>query len=226
MTIGGGALLGAYLGSAVFPGIGTALGAGIGALIGVGASIARMFVKSPEEKMAAKIKTAYGLEVKDRAFLSQLVQIAKGSYGGDFDMAIHSPQVRELLDIYAQMTGQAFKGAAPKVTPVELVQAGGMLYQSPTYKNGTPYSFAGPLSTFGGGSALDTLSGGLSSGAPLNLTIKLDGPATADLMQGVAVEVIVRNPQAVQTASNKATSSSYGRFSAGANLLDPLAARI
>jgi hypothetical protein len=43
------------------------------------------------------------------------------------------------------------------------------------------------------------------------LVIQLDGPATTALLRGEAVQAIIENPRAVQTASLSAAKSNAGR---------------
>jgi hypothetical protein len=51
------------------------------------------------------VKEIYGMDINN-AMADQIVAIAKQSFGGQHDVAVRSPQVRELLRLYAQTTGQ------------------------------------------------------------------------------------------------------------------------
>lgn len=207
MTTAGGAMIGFKFGGP----LGAAIGAGIGALAGIG----RLFVKSPDEKMREKIRAAYGLDVKDKGVLGQLVDLAKSRYGNNYDLTIRSSEAQEILELYAQMTGQNFAGK-PKVAPVGLLQTGGSLYQAPTLNNGSPSGIGGGLRPIGG--SLDRI--GVASGA-VNLTIQLDGKATTDVMEGKAVNVVVNNPRLIQASTQRASRSNFGRREAAALAMSP-----
>ena len=195
-TTGGGALIGAKFGGP--------LGAAIGAIAGFAAGMVRLFVKGAVEKARDKIKNLYGVDISDKAVLRQIVDIAKQSYGGNLDMAIRTAQVRDLIQLYAMSTGQQTKGMPAQVHPLDIVQSGGSLYQSPGYSNGTA------LPGMGGLPALDSIGGGVASGAS-PLVIQLDGPATTSLLRGEAVQAIASNPRVVQSAVMSASKSNAGR---------------
>ena len=122
-TTGGGALIGAKFGGP--------LGALIGGIAGFAAGMVRLFIKGAVEKARQKIKDLYGVDIPDKAVLQQIVDTAKQSFGGNLDMAIRTQQIRDLIQLYAMSTGQATKGMPATVHPLDLVQKGGSLYQSP-----------------------------------------------------------------------------------------------
>jgi hypothetical protein len=198
MTTGGGALIGFKFGGPV--------GAAIGASIGAVAGIVRLFVKGATEKAREKIKAIYGVDISDKAILRQIVDTAKQGFGGNLDVAIRSPQVRDLIELYAMATGQSTAGLSPTVRPVSLVQQGGSLYQQSGFSNGSLLPSFGGLPTIG----LDRI----SAGTPQNagpIVIQLDGPATTALLQGEAVQAIADNPRLVQGATMTATRANAGR---------------
>ena len=195
-TTGGGALIGAKFGGP--------LGAAIGAIAGFAAGMARLFIKGAVEKARDKIKNLYGVDISDKAVLQQIVDTARQSYGGNLDMAIRTQQVRDLIQLYAMSTGQQTKGMPAQVHPLDIVQSGGSLYQSPGYSNGTAVPGMGGLPT------LDRIGGGVASGAS-PLFIQLDGPATTSLLRGEAVQAIASNPRVVQSAVMSASKSNAGR---------------
>ena len=195
-TAGGGALIGAKFGGP--------LGAVIGAIAGFAAGMVRLFIKGAVEKARQKIKDLYGVDISDKAVLQQVVDTAKQSYGGNLDMAIRTAQIRDLIQLYAMSTGQATKGMPATVHPLDLVQKGGSLYQSPGYSNGTA------LPGMGGLASLDSIGGGVASGAG-PVVIQLDGPATTSLLRGEAVNAIASNPRVVAGASLSAAKSNSGR---------------
>jgi hypothetical protein len=196
MTTAGGALIGAKFGGP--------LGAVIGGAIGFAAGIGRLFVKSAEEKVRKKIRATYGVDVRDKGVLRQIVETAKQGFGGNLDMAIRSQQVRDLVELYAMSTGQSTAGLPGAVRPLDLMQTGGALFQSPSYSSGVALPGLGGLPT------LDRIGGGTPSGAA-PIVIQLDGPATTALLRGEAVQAISDNPRAVQSASMKATRANAGR---------------
>jgi hypothetical protein len=194
-TTAGGALIGYKFGGP--------LGAAIGGIAGAVAGIVRLFVKGAADKAKEKIKALYGVDIADKGVLQQIVDMAKSGFGGNLDMTIRSPQIRDLIQLYAMTTGQKTTGMPSTVTPLSLVETGGSLFQSPQYNNGTP------LPALGGLPGLDRIGAGTPSGG--GLVIQLDGPATTALLQGQAVQAIADNPRLVQSATMAATKSNANR---------------
>ena len=200
MMGGGGALTGLVLGAKIGA-IGGPMGAAIGAAIGVSIALLMMLKKTPEQKAKEAIKAAYGIDVWDKGILSQVAQTAQGAFGGNFALAVQSPQIRELIQLWSQMTGQKATGMPAQSQPLSVAQSGGSLYQQPNSSNGMPM----PL--VGGG----MISGGVASNAPISLVIRLDGAATTELLRGEAVQAVVNNPRATQVAVMSSTRSNAGR---------------
>jgi hypothetical protein len=194
-TSAGGALIGFKYGGP--------LGALIGGIAGAIAGVVRLFVKGAAEKTKDKIKALYGVDISDKSLLKQIVDMTKSEFGGNIDMAIRSPQIRDLIQLYAMTTGQKTTGMPGTVTPLSLVETGGSLFQSPQYNNGTP------LPALGGLPGLDQIGAGTPSGG--GLVVQLDGPATTALLQGQAVQAISNNPRLVQSATMAATKSNANR---------------
>jgi hypothetical protein len=195
-----GAAGGAMFGWNVGGPLGAAIGAGVGAIAGV----VRLFIKGAGEKARQKIKDLYGVDISDKQIIQQIVDIAKQSYGGNLDMAIRTAQVRDLVQLYAMSTGQQTKGMPATIHPLDVVQSGGSLYQSPGYSNGTALPGMGGLPT------MDSIGAGVASGGG-PVVIQLDGPATTSLLRGEAVQAIVSNPRVVQGAVMSASKSNAGR---------------
>ena len=168
------------------------------------AGIVRLFVKGAAEKAKEKIKALYGVDISDKGVLQQIVDMTKSGFGGNLDMAIRSPQIRDLIQLYAMTTGQKTTGMPGTVTPLSLVETGGSLFQSPQYNNGTPLPALGWPARDSTRSAAALPSGG-------GLVIQLDGPATTALLQGQAVQAIADNPRLVQSATMAATKSNANR---------------
>jgi len=183
------------------------IGGVIGGAIGFGAGLIRLFFKNATEKTREKVRAAYGVDVKDKAVLQQIVDTAKQTFAGNIDMAIRSAAVQETIQLHAMATGQTVKGMPGKVAPVTLGQTGGALYQIPGYSNGSPLSSPGGLLPSMG---LDRITAVLASTAG-PMVIRLDGPATTALLRGEAVQAIVDNPRTVQAATLAATKANAGR---------------
>jgi hypothetical protein len=190
------------------------LGIVIGAVAGFAAGIVRLFVKGAQEKVREKIKALYGVDISDKGVLKQIADTAKQAYGGNIDLAIRSPQIRDLIQLYAMTTGQKPTRMPGTVTPLSLIETGGSLFQSPGYSNGTTLPGLGGLPT------LDRIGGGTPSGAG-QVVIQLDGPATTALLRGEAVQAIAANPRAVQSASLSAAKSNAGRREMASLQLSP-----
>ncbi len=198
MTTAGGALIGFKFGGP----LGAAIGAGVGAVAG----IVWLFVKSAEQKAREKIKAIYGVDISDKGLLRQIVETARSSFGGNLDVAVRSPQVRDLIELYALSTGQTARGLPAKIRPVSLVESGGSLFQQGAFSNGSPLPAFSGLPAIG----LDRI----GAGTPQNagpIVIKLDGPATTALLRGEAVQAIAENPRVVQAAAMSATKANAGR---------------
>ena len=185
MTTAGGAMIGFKYGGP----LGAAIGAGIGAIAG----LVRLFIKGAQEKAREKIKATYGIDIRDKGVLKQIVDIAKQGFGGNLEAAIRSQQIRDLVELYVLSTGQSTSGLPAGVRPISLLQQGGSLFQ------------ANP-----GGLSLDRIGGGTSSSAAptvINITV----PGAKEFFEKETVRVVVENPRAVQSAAMTATKASAGR---------------
>ena len=197
----GGALLGFNIGGP----LGAAIGAGIGAVAG----IVRMFIKGAAEKAKEKIKALYGVDIRDQGVLHQIVDTAKSAFGGNLDMAIRSPQIRDMIQLYAMTTGQKVSGMPGAVTPLSLVEKGGSLFQSPQYNNGTP------LPALGGLPSLDRVAGGVASNAGGTIVIPLQIDSTA------VGNVVIQDGRVVAQGAITAMKSNTGRRELTALQLSP-----
>jgi hypothetical protein len=186
MTTAGGAMIGFKYGGP----LGAAIGAGVGAVAG----LVRLFVKGAEEKAREKIKATYGVDVRDKGVLRQIVDITKQGFGGNLEAAIRSQQIRDLVELYALSSGQSTSGLPATVRPVSLLQQGGSLFQ--------------PSS---GGLTLDRIGGGAPSSAAAPTIINITVPGAKEFFEKETVRVVVENPRAVQSAAMTATKASAGR---------------
>jgi hypothetical protein len=185
MTTAGGAMIGFKYGGP----IGAAIGAGVGAVAG----LVRLFVKGAQEKAREKIKATYGVDIREKNILAEIVNIAKQGFGGNLDMAIRSQQVRDLVELYALSTGQSTTGLPATMRPVSLLQQGGNLFQS------SP-----------GGLTMDRI-GGSAPTAAAPTVINITVPGAKEFFEKETVRVVVENPRAVQSATMAATKQNAGR---------------
>jgi hypothetical protein len=185
MTTAGGAMIGFKYGGP----LGAAIGAGAGALAG----LVRLFVKGATEKAREKIRATYGIDIRDKGVLNQIVETAKQAFGGNLEAAIRSQQVRDLIELYALATGQSSSGLPATMRPVSLLQQGGSLFQQSA-----------------GGFTLDRIGGGLASAAA-PMVINITVPGAKEFFEKETVRVVVENPRAVQSAALNATRANAGR---------------
>ncbi|HWQ56695.1 MAG TPA: hypothetical protein VN442_23615 [Bryobacteraceae bacterium] len=186
-TTAGGALIGAKFGGPV--------GAAIGAAVGFAAGMVRLFIKGAQEKAREKIKATYGVDMADRGILKQIVDTAKSAFGGNLDLAIQSPQIRELIELYSMATGQKTTGMPGSARPTTLVQSGGSMYESQGFSNGSPLPSSGGLDSIGAGRA--------SSAPPVAVSLNIDGRAV-----GTA---IIQNGRVVVEGAISALKGNSGR---------------
>jgi hypothetical protein len=200
-TTAGGAMIGAKFGGP----LGAAIGAGIGFMAGV----VRLFVKGAAEKAHDKIKALYGVDISDKGVLQQVVDTAKSAFGGNLDMAIRSPQIRDLIQLYAMTTGQNPKGMPQSVTPLSLVESGGGFYQATQYSNGQP------LAGLAGLPSLDQVAGGTmtNAGGTVVIPLQIDSQAVGS--------VVIQNGRVVTQGAITAMKSNSGRREMTALQLSP-----
>jgi len=187
--------------------LGAAIGGGIGALVGVGEKLAG--VESPENEAKRLVKQIYGVSI-DTAMAKQIVGIAQQKYANHVSVAVRDPDVRKMLELYAQGTGQKFPMSATTPRGGSLAEQGGNLYQQASYVNGTPYTFQSSLPVLGGlGGGTYPSPGGpnTAAGGGSSFTINLNGqPIT---------------PEFVADSALSAQGSAYGRTQQAANLNIP-----
>jgi tape measure domain-containing protein len=204
-TTAGGALIGAKFGGPI--------GAAIGAGVGLTAGLIRSLFKSAEEKAKREIRSVYGVDVTERGIISQVLDIAKSSYGGNLPVAIRSNQVRDLVELFAMSSGQNFGGGLVNVQrPLQLVQTGGQTYQSPQRIGQASYVYPGSLGAAPGG--VTTVVANFS----------LDGQATRAVMYGETVNAIASEGGAVAEAAAGAYRGGLASSSGRVSTLEPLTA--
>ena len=186
--IAGGAMVGAKYGGL--------LGAGIGAAIGgVASLLAGVFGGSDLAHTQKLVQQIYGVNISDRSVLTQIMQIAKQSYGGKISVAVYSPEVQKLVGLYAESTGQKYQNLMYRGPEnVNLVSGGGWVGFNPTIgPAGQAYSFqsAAGIGTVNLNQAPGTAIVGGGSGVT---QISLDGNATTSFLQGQTVQTLASQP--------------------------------
>jgi hypothetical protein len=214
-----GAVGGAAVGFQMGGPIGAAIGGGVGLLAGIGEMIAG--VETPEREASRLIQLIYGIHMDyTSGTINQIVAMAKQSYGGSVSMAVRSPQVRDLIKLYADSTGQ--KSAlltATQVHSASLMQSGGTLFQSATYSNGTPYTYASPLPTLGPSGSTIPTGNPLASGAVSH--IYLNPQQTTDLITSGATAAMAGNPRGVANSAVNGYGQSSSRLNTAGLVNDP-----
>lgn len=219
MGIGGGALTGLMV-----AGPWGAIG---GAAIGGARLLAEKLGWITTDRKHAKdlVKQVYGMDINN-ATADQIVAIAKQSYGGQIDVAVRSQQVRDLLKLYAQTTGQKSaedKFVQDKIHSASLTEADGKLFQNAVYDNGNAYSYSSPLSVYGGTqtSPLSTYAPNQGYFGPSTIQLNVNGQSAAALLDGRVATVAT--PQFVSSRALAASSSSIGRNQQTSNTIQPSA---
>lgn len=202
MTTAGGALIGAKFGGP--------LGAAIGAAAGFAAGLIRMTIKGADEKVREKVKQVYGVDITEKNIRQQIVEIAKQRYGGNLDLAIRSPEVQELVNLYAISTGKGVSGMPRPMYAATFGQSGaGGLQLQPVYSNGQ--MVANPYT------GVTT-----QQWATQGLYVQLDPRQANDLFEGRVVNVIQGNSVAVGASTARAAQSGESRQSLRGALVEPL----
>ena len=212
-TTAGGALIGAKFGGP--------LGAVIGGAAGFVAGIVRLGIKSAAEKVIEKVRTIYGLTI-DRKFAQQIVDIANQRYAKNLDMAVRSPEARDLLRLYAQTTGQRSMALlADQARPAALIEARGQLLQGPVFENGMAYAYPSSLRNYQNMSASLLPTAGPNAGGPMVNNIILDAAATVNLVSQGALKTLTAYPRAVASSALNGSRQSSARGGFAVNTLAP-----
>jgi hypothetical protein len=201
---GGGAMIGFQQGGP----IGAVIGAGVGALIGVGEKLAG--VESPENQAKRLAKQIYSVSI-DNSMAKQIVGIAQQKYAGNVGVAIRDPDVRKMLMLYSEATGQKMPLSATTPYGASLAESGGRLYQEATYQNGKPYTYQSNLPVAGG-----YQTGSYPAAAPMMLQVNVSGQGAAQFVAGQVV-----TPQFVQAQWSSAAAGSNGRLQNSAMMQQP-----
>ncbi len=188
------------------------LGAAIGAAAGFGIGIGeKLFgVESPENEAKRLVKQLYSINI-DNAMAKQIVGLAQQKYAGHVSIAVRDPEVRKMLMLYSQATGQHMPPSAALPQSASLADVGGRLFQQATYVNGMPYAFQSNLPIEGGYAA-----GTYSTPGPMMLQVNVSGQGAAQFVAGQVV-----TPDFVQAQWSSAAAGSNGRLVNSAMMLQP-----
>lgn len=211
----GGAGVGAGIGTMILPGLGTAIGAGVGAAAGfvAGGLEDLLGVKSDREKAKSQIQSRYHISISN-SMADQVANIAKSKYGDNVSVAVASPEVRQMLGLYAAGTGQAGKFPTSADTPMggSLAEQGGTLYQTPRFQYGNPYTYQSNLPVLGG-NAGGTLP---NPGGTTLMSFNVDGASTSSFLDGG-----VFSPEAVGNKMTANWGAAGGRTMNAMQMQDP-----
>jgi hypothetical protein len=210
----GGAMESAAGGALIGDQAGGPLGAAAGASFGFEvAMFEKLFgVESPQNEAKRLVKQIYSINI-DNSMARDIVNIAQQKYAGHVSIAVRDPDVRKMLMLYSQATGQKFPLSASTPQSVALAESGGRLYQQATYVNGMPYTFQSNLPVLGG---YQTGTYPMPGGAPLSLQVNVSGQGAAQFVAGQVV-----TPEFVQAQWSSAGASSNGRLQNSAMIQQP-----
>jgi len=200
----GGALIGEQIGGP----LGAAIGAGAGFLAGLGEKL--FGVESPENEAKRLVKQLYSINI-DNSMAKQIAGIAQQKYAGHVSIAVRDPDVRKMLMLYSEATGQKMPLSATTPQSASLAEMGGKLYQQATYVNGSPYAFQSNLSVLGG-----YATGTYPSSGPMMLQVNVQGQGAAQFVAGQVV-----TPEFVQAQWSSAAAGSNGRLQNSAVIQQP-----
>jgi hypothetical protein len=208
-----GSLGGAAIGLKYGGPLGAAIGAAAGFGIGLGEKLAG--VESPENEAKRLVKEQYGITINNQT-AQQIVAVAQSKFAGRVSLAVRSPEVRDMLGLYAAGTGQNGSRVLSSLTPhsASLVEHGGSLFQAATYQYGNAYSFKSNLPVEGGMSTQQYPNPG--GNQPINLSLNVGGKGISDFMTGNVV-----TSDYIQSSWASAQNSSNGRLQNAALFAQP-----
>jgi hypothetical protein len=206
--VGEGAVGGAAIGFQQGGPLGAAIGGAIGLGIGLGEKLAG--VESPENEAKRLVRQIYSISI-DNATAKQIAGIAQQKYAGHVSLAVRDPDVRKMLMLYSEATGQRFPMSATTPQSASLAEMGGKLYQQASYVNGTPYTFQSSLPVAGG-----YATGTYPTPGPMTLQVNVSGQGAGQFVAGQVV-----TPEFVQAQWSSAASGSNGRLQNSAMMQQP-----
>lgn len=204
------------------------LGAVIGGAIGLGVGALRWLFggKKPEDQMREAVRSVYGVDIRENSILKQMVQIAQQGFGGDYRLAARSDQIRELVSLYAQNTGQHGPGSFQNLPTSFRQENGHVMQMAAGFDNATPEFYKSSFGQYGYGSGGGSeIIPDQATKAPVYVQVQLDGQATTKAWAGQWTNAVAANPQVVTSATNKELSANRSRGDTKRILLRPYAVR-
>lgn len=187
------------------------IGALIGGGIGLGEQLAGV---EPKWKEAQRlVKQQYGMTIS-KQIGQAIADIAKQKYANTVSIAVRSPEVRQLLEVYAAGTGQNIPLSSMQPHAGILVNEGGQLMQQATYQYGRPFSYSSTLPVAGIGAGSLSVAGG-----PQFLQLHIGGDSAASFLDGRVASTV--DSGFVQSRYSQALAGSNGRLPNSASLRDP-----
>ena len=188
------------------------IGAAVGFSIGVGEMLAG--VESPSHKAVRLVAQLYHLNIPNSEG-QRIADIAHQSFGDNVSNAVRSPQVRQMLGVYAAGTGQKAGLALSSTVPHggSLVEQGGSLYQQATSLYGQSFTYQSSLPTLGNVPGQNWPSG------PTSVSLNINGTSAADLLEGRVANVVTPGYVADQYMGSQYASD--GRTQGAANTIQP-----
>ena len=156
------------------------------------------------------VKQLYTIDI-DTNTARQIMQIAKQKYNDHISLAVRDPDVRKMLMLYSQATGQHMPPSAAAPQSASLAEVNGRLFQQATYQNGMPYAFQSNLPVEGG-----YATGTYPNPGPMSLQLSISGQGAAQFVAGQVV-----TPEFVQSQWSSAGASSNGRVQNSAMMQQP-----
>jgi len=202
--VGMGGLMAMFPALAAAGPVGWIAAAGIGAAVG----LASIFGSTDIRHVRDLVKQYYGVDISNKQVLQTIVGIAKQKYGGVMSLAVASPEVQQIVQLYAATQGlQA--GLPRPMYAATFAQTGAGLSMQPIYVNGqqiaSPYT--GMTTTQWSQAAL---------------YVQLDPQSANDLFAGRVVNVMQSNPATVAATAAQGLSSGSGRNDTLTSLMQPL----
>jgi len=199
---------GALIGNQVAGPLGAAAGASFGFEVSM---FEKLFgVESQENEAKRLVKQMYSVSI-DNSMAKQIVSLAQQKYAGHVSIAVRDPDVRKMLMLYSEATGQKMPLSATTPQSGSLAEMGGRLFQQATYVNGMPYTFQSSLPVAGG-----YATGTYPTPGPLSLQVNVSGQGAAQFVAGQVV-----TPDFVQSQWASAAAGSNGRVQNSAVMQQP-----
>jgi len=159
-----------------------------------------------------RVRAIHQLKIERNFAQDPILRIIRQNYGGNLEVGLRSPEVMELLSLYAMASGQPRTGAlAPRVQASLFTQRGGVFTQAATFANGSLINAARPLS----------LSATRQAAPVIQQTVILDPQETRSFWETQTLRTVAGNPDAVSDANLSATRRNYNRREQTALTLAP-----